>query len=117
VTRDPSPLVELDTPELVGEILVETRELVSAHIADVRHELGGRLETLGGALRITMIAVGVVVVTAMLLSLSIVATLVALGLSWWAALWLVTGCTTTAAILLLFVAYRRTKTATTLKEP
>jgi hypothetical protein len=116
VDEEPTPLVDMDTSELVGQILVEAKELVSAHIADVRHELGDRLQTLGGALRVTMIAVGVVVVTAMLLSLSIVATLVALGLTWWAALWLVTGLTTTAAILLLLAARRRTRTATDLEE-
>lgn len=113
--HDQTPLEDLGTSELVGEILVEARELVSAHIADARLELGGRLETLGSALRATMIAVAVIIVTTMLLALSIVATLVTLGLAWWAALWLVTGLALTTAILLLLRARRRTKSATTLQ--
>ncbi len=117
VSRDQTPLAELDTSELVGEILVEARELVSAHIADVRTELTTRLENVSSTLRVTIIAVGVVVVATTLLALSIVATLVTLGVAWWAALWLVTGVAIIFAVLLLLAARRRVKTVIAIEPP
>src|SRR5207245_181501 len=63
---------------------------VAAHVEALRDDMSGRLAILGATLASTLIAIGVFMVTALLLSLSVAASLVALGVPWWLALWAIT---------------------------
>ena len=87
------------TIELVSGIIDDTRELLSAHADALRLELGERVSTLGAALRSSLIALTILIVSAVLLGLSIAATLVAIGLPLWASLWIVTGLALASALV------------------
>jgi len=76
----------LGTIELVTGIVEDGRDLFAAHADAFREDLSIRLASLGSLL----IAIGVFVVTALLASLAVAASLVALGAPWWVALWAVT---------------------------
>lgn len=80
----------LGTVDLVSGIVEDARDLVGAHVEALRDDMSARLATLGATLGSMLIAIGVFVVTAVLLSLAVAASLVALGTPWWAALWIVT---------------------------
>ncbi|MCX5745832.1 MAG: hypothetical protein NT062_25430 [Proteobacteria bacterium] len=84
------PLEQLGTIELVSGMVDDARELVGAHVEALREDLATRVAGLGAAMGTMLIAIGVFVVTAILLDLAIATTLVALGLPWWLAMWLVT---------------------------
>ncbi|MEO8706742.1 MAG: phage holin family protein [Kofleriaceae bacterium] len=74
---------------MVG-IVDDARELVEAQVSSLKTDLGDRLGDLGTAIKSWLFAVCVAIVTAMLLGLSIAATLTELGIPWFAALWIVT---------------------------
>ena len=76
----------LGTIELVTGIVEDGRDLFAAQAEALREDLSIRLASLGSLL----IAIGVFVVTALLASLALAASLVAVGVPWWAALWAVT---------------------------
>ncbi|HEY0252157.1 MAG TPA: phage holin family protein [Kofleriaceae bacterium] len=73
---------------LVG-IVEDTRELVSANVDLLRGEMSAKISVLGSTLGQLLIGIGVFVVTATLLCLAIAATLIAVGLPMWIALWIV----------------------------
>jgi hypothetical protein len=76
---------QLGTIELVAGIVEDGRDLFAAHAEALREDLASRLASLGPLL----IAIGVFVVTALLASLAVAASLVAIGAPWWVALWAV----------------------------
>ena len=80
----------LGTVELMSGIVEDARDLVGAHVEALRDEMSDRLAALGATLAWTLIAIGVFVVTAILLCLAVAASLVAIGTPWWLALWSVT---------------------------
>ena len=75
--------------ELVGGIVEDGRELISAHVDAIRGDIKEGLGSLAGTVRSMLIAVAVLIVTATLVCLALAATLVAAGLPTWAALWIV----------------------------
>ena len=77
---------ELGTVELMSAIVEDARDLVGAHVEALRDDIADRLTVLSA----TLIAIGVFVVTAILLCLAVAASLVAIGTPWWLALWSVT---------------------------
>jgi hypothetical protein len=80
----------LGTVDLMSGIVEDARDLVGAHVEALRDDMSARLATLGATLASMVIAIGVFVVTAVLLSLAVAASLVAIGTPWWIALWIVT---------------------------
>ena len=74
---------------LVSGIVEDTGDLFAAHVEVLRDEISARLVTLGATLGSMLIAIGVFVVTGLMLCLAIAASLTALGVAWWVALWLV----------------------------
>lgn len=87
---DREDLRGLGTIDLVGGILDDTRDLVAGHVDLLRDDISQRLHALGATLSSLVVAIGLYVVTAILLGLAIVASLVAVGVPAWLALWLVT---------------------------
>lgn len=79
----------LGTIDLVGGIVEDARDLFAAHVEALREDMSVRVATLGATLGSLLIAIGVFVVTALLLSLAVAATLVAAGMPPWVALWIV----------------------------
>jgi hypothetical protein len=88
--RSDDPVSALGTVALVSGIVEDTRDLVAAHVEALRDDLSARLATLGATLGLMLIAVGVFVVTGLVLCLAVAASLAALGAPGWLALWLVT---------------------------
>src|SRR5689334_20547084 len=80
----------LGTIDLMSGIVEDGRDLIGAHIEALRDDMSARLATLGATLASMAIAIGVFVVTAILLSLAVAASLVAIGVPWWIALWMIT---------------------------
>jgi hypothetical protein len=80
----------LGTVALVSGIVEDARDLVAAHVEALRDDISARLATLGATLGLMLIAVGVFVVTGLALCLAVAASLAALGVPGWLALWLVT---------------------------
>lgn len=80
----------LGTIELVSGIVEDARDLFAAHVEALRDDMSARLVTLGATLASMLIAIAVFVVTALVLCLAIAASLNALGVAWWIALWIVT---------------------------
>jgi hypothetical protein len=80
----------LGTLDLVSGIVEDARDLIGAHVEALRDDMSARLATLAATLASMLIAIGVFVVTAVLLSLAVAASLVAIGTPWWTALWIVT---------------------------
>lgn len=78
-------------PTLVSGIVSDTGDLVGAHLASVKHELGQGLVELRERTRAAVIAVGAGVAASVALILALGSTLIALGLPAWAAYWIVTG--------------------------
>ncbi len=76
--------------DLLSGIVDDTRELVSANVEILRGEMTSKLSMLGSTLSHSAIAVGVFIVTAILLCLAVSASLIALGVPAWASLWAVT---------------------------
>jgi hypothetical protein len=75
----------LGTVDLVNGI-VDTRDLVGAHVEALRDDMSTRLATLSATFASMVIAIGVFVVAALLPSLAIAVSLVALGIPWWISL-------------------------------
>ena len=98
---------ELGTLDLVTGIVDDARDLVGAHVEALREDMSARLTILGATLTSLLIAIGVFVVTALLLGLAIATSLAALGVPWWLALWIVT--LAAAAIGVAFVFRARSK--------
>ena len=88
--RSDDPVPALGTVELVSGIVEDARDLFAAHTEALRDDISARLVTLGATLTSMLIAIGVFVVTALVLCLAIAASLAALGAAWWVALWIVT---------------------------
>jgi hypothetical protein len=88
--RSDDPVPALGMVALVSGIVEDARELVAAHAEALRDDISARLATLGATLGLMLIAVGVFVVTGLVLCLAIAASLAAAGAPWWLALWLVT---------------------------
>lgn len=106
--RPPSSDVDaLGTVDLVTGIVDDARELVGAHVEALRDDFSVRLAQLAATLTSLLIAIGVFVVTAVLLGVSLAASLVALGLPWWLGLWIVT--LASAAIGVAFALRARAK--------
>jgi hypothetical protein len=84
------PVSALGTVALVSGIVEDARDLVAAHVEALRDDISARLVTLGATLGLMLIAVGVFVVTGLVLCLAVAASLAVLGAPWWLALWLVT---------------------------
>jgi Putative Actinobacterial Holin-X, holin superfamily III len=101
---------ELGNVDLVSGIVDDARDLIGAHVEVLRDEMTSRLTTLGATLSSMLIAIGVFVVTAIQLGLAIAASIVALGATWWAALWIVT--LAAGAIGVGFVVRARTRSRT-----
>jgi hypothetical protein len=96
--------------DLLSGIVEDGRDLFVAHVEALREDMSVRLATLGATLGSLLIAIGVFVVTALLLSLALAASLVAAGAPWWAALWIIT--LAAAAVGVGFVFRARTKART-----
>jgi hypothetical protein len=75
---------------LVSGLFDDARTAVGARVDVVRRELDDRLASLGVRLTTMLTAIAIIIVTAMFCGLSIGATLTALGVPVWAALWAVT---------------------------
>jgi hypothetical protein len=84
--RSDDRVVALGTAELVGGIVEDARDLLAAHVEALRDDISARLVTLGSML----IAIVVFAVTVPVLCLAVAASLNALGVAWWIALWIVT---------------------------
>lgn len=80
----------LGTVELVTGIVDDARDLVGAHVEALRADMSARLVVVTATLTSALVAVGVLMVTALLLSLALAACLVEVGAPWWLALWIVT---------------------------
>jgi hypothetical protein len=80
----------LGTVDLISGIVEDARDLVGGHVEALRDDMSARLATLGATLASMLIAIGAFVVTAVLLSVAVAASLVAVGTPWWIALWIVT---------------------------
>lgn len=76
----------LDTIDLVTGIVDDARDLVGAHVEALRTDLSARLVVVTATLTSALIAIGVFMVTALLLSLTLAAGLVEAGAPWWLAL-------------------------------
>jgi membrane protein implicated in regulation of membrane protease activity len=109
--RSDDPVPALGTIALVSGIVEDARDLVAAHVEALRDDMSARLATLGATLGLMLIAVGVFVVTGLVLCLAIAASLAALGAPWWLALWIVT--LAAAAIGVGFVFRARTRARAT----
>jgi hypothetical protein len=72
----------LGTIDLVTGIVDDTRDLVEAHVEALRNDMSARLVVVTATLTAALIAIGVFMVTALLLSLTLVAGLVELGAPW-----------------------------------
>jgi hypothetical protein len=72
----------LGTIDLVTGIVDDTRDLVEAHVEALRIDMSARLVVVVATLTAVLIAIGVFMVTALLLSLTLVAGLVELGAPW-----------------------------------
>jgi hypothetical protein len=107
MTPERDAIRETGTIDLMSGLVEDARDLVGAHVEALRDDLSLRLVTLGATLGAMLIAIGVFVVTALLLSLAIAASLVAIGAPWWVALWIVT--LAAAAIGIWFVFRARMK--------
>ncbi len=94
-------VADIELPDLVAVIVEDARNRVELLVEDTRTrietqaralgaDVGERLTELAAAVQASLIAVGVTIVTAMLLGLAIAATLTELGLPWYGALWIVT---------------------------
>jgi hypothetical protein len=90
VARTRSEVDTSATIDLVTGIVDDARTLVAAYVEALRDDLSSRLVLLGATLAATLIAIGVFMVTALLLSLAVAASLVAFGVPWWLSLWAVT---------------------------
>jgi hypothetical protein len=75
--------------ELVGGIFTDTRDLVGAHIDQIRRESKESVEDLGDSLRAAALAAAAMVVTLVAVSHALAITMIALGLPAWAAYWVV----------------------------
>ena len=107
LTGSEERISELGNVDLVSGIVDDTRDLIGAHVEVLRDEMTARLTTLGATLSSMLIAIGVFVVTAILLGLAIAASIVALGATWWQALWIIT--LVAGAIGMAFVRRARTR--------
>jgi hypothetical protein len=105
--RSDDGIPALGTFALVSGIVEDARDLFAAHVEALRDDISARLVTLGATLGSMLIAIGVFVVTGIVLCLAIAASLTALGAPWWVALWIVT--LVAAAIGVGFVLRARTK--------
>jgi hypothetical protein len=74
---------------LVEGIVGDVRGLISAHVDALRDDMRDRLAALGATLTSTLFALAVSIVSALLTGLALAATIVVIGLPWWAALWTV----------------------------
>jgi hypothetical protein len=90
---------------LVSGLFEDARHAVGARVDGIRKDLDDRLESLATRLTSMLTAMAIITVTAVLLGLSIAATLSAFGVPLWASLW---GVTLTAAVIGV-VASRRVK--------
>jgi hypothetical protein len=106
---DPAPA--LGTVALVSGIVEDARDLVAAHVEALRDDVSARLAALVATLGLMLTAVGVFVVTGLVLCLAIAASLAALGAPGWLALWLVA--LAAAAIGVGFVLRARTRARAT----
>lgn len=75
--------------ELVTGIVSDTRDLVGAHVDQIRRESKESVEDLGDSLRAAALAGAAMVVTLVAVSHALAITMIALGLVAWAAYWLV----------------------------
>jgi len=101
--NDPS-LRRAPLPDLVASVVDDARALVEAQVSSLKADLGDRMGDLGDAIKSWLIAGCVALVTAILLGVTLAATLTELvGLPLFAALWIVTGL---AAIALAALVYR-----------
>lgn len=80
----------LGTVELAAGIVDDARELLAAHAEALRADMSARLAVVTATVTSALIAVGVFMVTALLLGLAVAAGLVALGAPCWLALSAVT---------------------------
>ncbi len=83
-------LSEQGTLELVSGIVSDTHDLVAAHVEDLGGDIRERLATLGDTLTSVLVAASILIVTALLLGLAIAASLVAVGVPVWIAMWSIT---------------------------
>ena len=90
---------------LVGGIIDDARDAVGAGVDALRGEMDDRLAKLGTAMVSMMIAMVILIVMAGLCGVAIAASLVAVGLPLWGALWVATA----VAALLSVTAVRRAK--------
>lgn len=91
-TRDPhlESLRDQGTIELLSGIVSDTHDLVAAHVEDLGGDIRERLATLGETLTSVLLAASILIVTAILLCLAIAASLVAVGVPVWIAMWSIT---------------------------
>lgn len=91
-TRDPHPesLRDQGTLELLSGIVSDTQDLVAAHVEDLGGDIRERLATMGETLTSVLVAASILIVTALLLGLAIAASLVAVGVPLWIAMWSIT---------------------------
>jgi hypothetical protein len=82
---------------LVSGLIDDARNAVGARVDGVRRELDDRVADLGVRLTSMLTAMAIIIVTVMFGGLSVAATMVALGVPVWAALWGVTLVAATAA--------------------
>jgi hypothetical protein len=105
--RGEDPVPAMGTVALVSGIVEDARDLFAAHVEALRDDMSARLATLGATIGSMLIAIGVFVITGLLLCLAVAASLIALGAAPWIALWIVT--VLAAAVGVGFVLRARTK--------
>lgn len=86
---------------LVSGMIDDARSAVGVHVDALRHEVDDRVAAVGSKLTTMLIALGVLIVAALLCGLSIAASLVAFGVPLWAALWSVTAVASVLAVAAL----------------
>ncbi len=92
-------------PELMTGIVGDLKDLVSGHVDSVRGEVAGGVQDLKTVVTAVAIAASTAMVAALLAFFALAATLVALGLPTWGALWIVTA--TAALISTVFIVRAR----------
>lgn len=83
---------------LVSGIIDDARSAVGVHVDALRHEVDDRLAVLGAKLTTMLIALGVLIVAALLCAFSIAISLVASGVPLWVASWSVTAVVAVLAV-------------------
>lgn len=93
--------------DLVSGIVSDTGDLLGAHVASIRNELGEGLADLRDRTKATVYAAAAMIAASVMVLIAIAVTLVAVGLEPWAAYWIVAA----VAVLVLVLMAKRAGSA------